>query len=98
MIDFKEVEKREVPADVEAFMRSRGGNHVSLHKGWTTRPEMSTAETLADQIAYLLQNRGKADMIRRVLGRLRRVNRDAEDKQLLEYRAAQASGGASFLE
>ena len=85
MIDILTVKSKTPRQGVNEFMRQYGTNHVALTKGWKKFPAMKTdAELLEECLAWALQKKAKREVLGRILGRLRMVHKEAEDKQVLE--------------
>ena len=82
VIDLKSVRSMDVSKEVVDFMQSCGGNHVSLYAGWKKTPKMGKDPGLLEQqLAYVLREE-TLELIKRILGRLRRANADSENKML----------------
>lgn len=83
MIDLQKVMKLKVSHEVLEFMQSSGNNHVSLYKGWQENPRMREDRALLEQqLAVVLSIGVNYDLAKRILGRLRRVDHEHEDRQL----------------
>lgn len=79
MVDIKKVRSLLVSDEIERFMTVYGGSHVSLYDGWKAYPTMGTnPSALEQELAHVLRE-GNANLVKRVLGRLRKVNALAED-------------------
>lgn len=82
MIDITSINKKKVTDKVREFMTQYGGNHVALYRGWSKVPEMAEPYAIEMQLAFLLQTGGSLALTKRLIGKLRKVNKDAEDKVL----------------
>lgn len=79
MIDVIKIRSLEVPNDIISFMQTHGGNHVSLYSGWKKYPEMGkTPDLLEYQLALALRDENY-ELIKRIIGRLRKVNAEYEN-------------------
>lgn len=87
MINIPEIAKRVVPPAVAEFMDEYGGNHVSLYKGWAEHPEMKEEVLLLEgQLSYALMEKNLG-VAKRLLGKIRAIDRAEEDADLLEETA-----------
>lgn len=81
MIEIKKIAKRKPMPEVHEFMVAHGGNHVNLYRAWKREPQFGTNRDLLEQaLAYALQKKMEG-IGRRILGRLRSLDKQVEDAE-----------------
>jgi hypothetical protein len=84
MIDVTAISKMAISPEVKSFMDVYGGSHVTLYQGWQSEPHMcKSPAVLEEQLSYAIRE-GRDLMARRILSKIRTLNRDAEDEALTD--------------
>lgn len=82
MINIEKVKTRKVDEDVQRFGEFYGGNHVALYQGFEKHPEIrDDRDKLEQLLSYSIRKRS-ANVAKRVLGRIRAIDKATEEAEL----------------
>lgn len=82
-MDVRQIMKRTPSTPAAEFMAAWGKNHVSLFNEWKRRPNLKTdVEFLQDCLCIALTKGGKETVARALIGRLRTLEKEAEEEVL----------------